>query len=152
MHPENHSLRRREAHTEPFQKRSVTRTHAIVSGIHHTIAKGQEGVVAKSVSECQMDSIRHRSITHRCLDSNQVSGNPDSLWTHYLTFASSILGELLPPAPRTCFGRGELIDSEDCRSGRKPDTRRSSYRCRGDRKDVCRSHRSPSRPYQTTIW
>lgn len=47
--------------------------------------------------------------TRHCPESNQVSSNPDSWWTHYLTFASNTLGELPPPAPRACFGRGELI-------------------------------------------
>jgi len=45
---------------------------------------------------------------HRCLDSNQVS-NLDHQRIHYLTFASRTRGESPPPAPRACFGRGELI-------------------------------------------
>jgi len=44
-----------------------------------------------------------------CLDSNQVS-NLNYRRIHYLTFASSRRGESPPPAPRACFGRGELIE------------------------------------------
>ena len=44
-----------------------------------------------------------------CLDSNQVS-NLNYRWIHNLIFASSTRGELPPPAPRACFGRGELIE------------------------------------------
>jgi len=44
-----------------------------------------------------------------CLDSNQVS-NLNYQRIHYLIFASSPHGESPPPAPRACFGRGELIE------------------------------------------
>ena len=47
--------------------------------------------------------------THRRLDSNQVS-NLNCQWTCHLTFESSILGESPPPAPRTFFGRNELVE------------------------------------------
>jgi len=47
--------------------------------------------------------------THCCSDSNQVS-NLNYRWIHNLIFASSTRGELPPPAPRACFGRGELIE------------------------------------------
>ena len=46
---------------------------------------------------------------HRRLDSNQVS-NLNCQRTHHLTFESSILGEFPPPAPRTFFGREELVE------------------------------------------
>ena len=46
---------------------------------------------------------------HRCADPSQVS-SLNYQWIHYLTFASSPLGESPPPAPRACFGRGELIE------------------------------------------
>jgi len=46
---------------------------------------------------------------HGCLDSNQVS-NLNYQRMHYLTFTSSTRGESPPPAPRACFGRGELIE------------------------------------------
>jgi len=46
---------------------------------------------------------------HCCSDSNQVS-NLNYRRIHYLIFASSTRGELPPPAPRACFGRGELIE------------------------------------------
>ena len=46
---------------------------------------------------------------HGCLDSNQVS-NLNYHRIHYLIFASSARGESPPPAPRACFGRGELIE------------------------------------------
>ena len=42
-------------------------------------------------------------------DSSQVSIF-DHRRIQYLIFASSTLGELPPPAPRACFGRGELIE------------------------------------------
>ena len=45
----------------------------------------------------------------RCLDTNQVS-NLNYQLIHYLTPASSTRGESPPPAPRACFGRGELIE------------------------------------------
>jgi len=47
---------------------------------------------------------------HSCSDSNQVS-NLNYQGIHYLTFASSTRGESPPPAPRACFGRGELIEN-----------------------------------------
>jgi len=53
-------------------------------------------------------SLHHRMIAHRCLDSNQVS-NVNYKLIHYLSFASSTLGESPPPAPRACFGRDEKI-------------------------------------------
>jgi len=46
---------------------------------------------------------------HGCLDSDQVS-NLDYQRIHCLTFTSSARGESPPPAPRACFGRGELIE------------------------------------------
>jgi len=46
---------------------------------------------------------------HGCLGSNQVS-NLNYQRMHHLTFASSTCGESPPPAPRACFGRGELIE------------------------------------------
>jgi len=46
---------------------------------------------------------------HGWLDSNQVS-NLNYKRIHYLTFTSSTCGESPPPAPRACFGRGELIE------------------------------------------
>jgi len=46
---------------------------------------------------------------HGCLDPNQVS-NQNYQRIHYLTFTSSTRGEVPPPAPRACFGRGELIE------------------------------------------
>ena len=46
---------------------------------------------------------------HCCSDSNQVS-NLNYRRIHNLIFASSTRGELPPPAPRACFGRGELIE------------------------------------------
>jgi len=46
---------------------------------------------------------------HGCLESNQVS-NLNYQRVHYLIFASSTRGESPPPAPRACFGRGELIE------------------------------------------
>jgi tetratricopeptide (TPR) repeat protein len=48
-------------------------------------------------------------ITHRCIDSNQVS-NLTHQWAHYLTFEASILGESPPLPSRTFFGRDELIE------------------------------------------
>jgi len=46
--------------------------------------------------------------THCCVDSNQVR-NLIYQWIHYL-IASRKHGESPPPAPRACFGRGELIE------------------------------------------
>ena len=46
---------------------------------------------------------------HCCLDKNQV-GNLKCQRIHHLIFAFSTLGESPPPAPRACFGRGELIE------------------------------------------
>jgi len=46
---------------------------------------------------------------HCCLDSNQVS-NLNCQRIHHLIFTSRTLGESPPPAPRACFGRGELIE------------------------------------------
>ena len=48
-------------------------------------------------------------IAHCRSDKNQV-GNLKHQQIHYLISASSTLGELPPPAPRACFGRGELIE------------------------------------------
>jgi len=44
-----------------------------------------------------------------CLDSNRVS-NLNYQRIHYLIFASNPRGESPPPAPRACFGRGELVE------------------------------------------
>src|SRR6266436_3346948 len=46
--------------------------------------------------------------TYHCPGSNQVSVL-DCRRIQYLTFAFSTPGELPPPAPRACFGRGELV-------------------------------------------
>ena len=56
-----------------------------------------------------MDCTHHRIHAHCRPDSNQVS-ILDYRPVQYLTFVSSTLGELPPPAPRACFGRGELIE------------------------------------------
>ena len=46
---------------------------------------------------------------HGWLETNQVS-NLSHQRIHYLIFACSTRGEVPPPAPRACFGRGELIE------------------------------------------
>ena len=46
---------------------------------------------------------------HGCLDTDQVS-NINCQQIHYLIFSCSTRGESSPPAPRACFGRGELIE------------------------------------------
>ena len=63
----------------------------------------------KSVGECRLYPIRRRINAHHCLDSIQV-GNPSYDLIQYLTFVSSVPGELPPPPPRICFGREELIE------------------------------------------
>ena len=81
----------------------------MVTDIHRTIVRGQEGSNGKNLSVSDIHTLHRRTTTHRCVDSNQV-GNLNHQWTHYLTSASSPLGESPPPAPRACFGRDELIE------------------------------------------
>lgn len=56
------------------------------------------------------DHIYHQMYPHYRPESNQVS-NSDHQCARQLKSASSISGELPPPAPRACFGRRELINS-----------------------------------------
>jgi tetratricopeptide (TPR) repeat protein len=81
----------------------------MVSNIHRTIVKGQEGGDSKNMSVSDTYSIRHRITTHCGLDSNQVS-NRSYRWAHHLTPECSIPGESPPLPPRTFFGRDELIE------------------------------------------
>ena len=81
----------------------------MVSDIHRTVVQGQEGSSGKNLSVSDTYTDRRRANTHHCVDSNQVS-NINYQQTRYLIFASSILGESPPPAPRACFGRDELIE------------------------------------------
>jgi tetratricopeptide (TPR) repeat protein len=52
---------------------------------------------------------RELECAYSFLGRNQVSSF-DYRGIQYLTFASRVLGELPPPPPRACFGRGELIE------------------------------------------
>jgi len=62
------------------------------------------------IGERNSYSIYRRTSAHCSLDKNQV-GNLKYQQIHHLIFAFSTLGESPPPAPRACFGRGELIEN-----------------------------------------
>ena len=82
----------------------------MVSNIHRTIVKGQEGSCGNDLPvSYTTDSIHHRTHANYLLDSDQVS-ILDYQWVQYLMIAFSLPGESPPPAPRACFGRGELIE------------------------------------------
>ena len=82
----------------------------MVSDIHRTTVRGQEGGSDKNlpVSDTRTVPI-NKHILIPIPDSSQVSIF-DHRRVQYLIFASSTPGELPPPAPRACFGRGELIE------------------------------------------
>jgi len=81
----------------------------MVSDIHRTMMGSQEGGDDKNLS---VSNTRTVSTTEHMLipvpGSSQVS-ILDHQRVQYFIFASSTPGELPPPAPRACFGRGELI-------------------------------------------
>ena len=55
--------------------------------------------------------MRRQQTTHRLLDSSQVSGFKLKQWGFTISRLRSVpVGELPPPAPRACFGRGELVE------------------------------------------
>jgi len=82
----------------------------MVSDIHRTMMKDQEGSDDKNLS---VSDTRTVPISKHMLipvpDSSQVSIF-DHQRVQYLISASSTFGELPPPAPRACFGRGELVE------------------------------------------
>ena len=83
----------------------------VVSDIHRTIVKGQEIGDNKNplVSDTPHESSRHRTSTHCCTDSGQVS-DLSYRWILCLTLECSVPGESPPLPPRTFFGRDGLIE------------------------------------------
>ena len=77
--------------------------------MRRAMAEGQEGSGGMNLSVSETRTLSGRMSAHSCLDSYQVS-NLNYQRVHYLIYASSTRGESPPPAPRACFGRGELIE------------------------------------------
>jgi len=89
-------------------ERNVANTQIMVSNIHRTVAKSQEGGDGRNLLVSDTNCIHPPNSTEWYLDSKQVSiANPRS--TRYLTFGSSMIGESPTLPPRTFFGRDELI-------------------------------------------
>jgi len=90
-------------------ERNVANTQIMVSNIHRTMAKNQEGGDGRNLLVSDMDCIHPPNSTDWYPDSKQVS-IVNSRSTQYLIFGSSIVGESPPLPPRTFFGRDELIE------------------------------------------
>jgi len=78
----------------------------MVSDIHRTMMRSDDKNLLVSKGRT-LSITEYRMTAHCCLDSNQVR-NLNYQRMHCLKFASS--AESPPPAPRACFGRGELIE------------------------------------------
>ena len=88
----------------------VADTHTMVSDIRRQMLGSQEEAddQHRSVSDTRTHT-HHRISAYHCPESTQV-GRLDCYWAQRLIFPYSISGESPPPAPRACFGRGELIE------------------------------------------
>jgi len=90
-------------------QRDVADTHTMVSEIRREMLGSREGSDDQRRSVSDTDHVYHQMHSHCRPESNQVS-NPNRQRIRYLKFTCRMSGEPPPPAPRACFGRGELID------------------------------------------
>jgi hypothetical protein len=92
-----------------LQTQLVIGTHKTVGDIHRKVLTGQEDASGQNNSACAAcyPSVNTRLLIISYTQARLVMAN--TMGSAVLQFNSIFLGESPPPAPRDCFGRGELI-------------------------------------------
>ena len=97
-------------HSTAFlQTELVLNIHVMVADIHRNVLAGQEGASSQRQSvSVTSDASRKKKLTIPWVQARSVVMNTIKYMASW--FNSVSLGELPPPPPRACFGRGALIE------------------------------------------
>ena len=100
--------------TSPLKTELILNTHTIITDIRQDVSKIREDSGSPNQVVSDMHTFYHPQTHADHYLGSELASNFDKCEIGYLTFASSVSGELPPPPPRVFFGREELINRIIC--------------------------------------
>ena len=123
----------------------------MVSEIHRSVVKGQEGTDNQHQSVGDISTLFHHMMNKRSPPPRHKPGQQIQLQVDPTAYICIQNIWRIAATPTKGLLRTERVNRDDRRSGGKPHSVRSHW-CWWNRQDIHRSHRSPRRSHQATVW